>query len=429
MSTPQIYPIAAHLADFGKRPLSTVLLERDALAYGLSTHRVAALDFVARDANDRAMGFSRTGSVLNSGLAAPLTRNKHTTRMLLQEAGAPAPHGRRFSPEDRDSAVVYAAEIGYPVVFKPLQGTEGRGVVTNISSAEELEWAFNDLASSRLASSDVLVEEHIEGETYRAIVIDGEVVSVLISRRGSVTGDGRSTVRELIARRQELRLGNPHLMGRPIPVNERLEHLLHRQGTSLDTVLGEGTQVYFTYGSNTHQGAEPAQVIDQVDPSILRACELAARAIPGLGFAGIDFIIPDITQPLQNQRAAICEINSVPAADSHAYPLYGPPIPVTDYLLRASARRSGVRLAERRAESLNVSIVLQGRFSEDYASWIQSRADAMAIRLRFESADSSTLRLRVAGETDLVGVFASLAFTGPKASTVKSMVTSHMHHD
>lgn len=424
MSQPRTYPIAAHLQAFGSRPLSTVLLERDALAYGLKTHRVGALEFTAQDVSGSTIGFSRTGSALNAQTAAPLTRNKHTTRLLLEAAGAPAPGGRRFGGGDLQLATAYAAQIGYPVVFKPLEGMEGKGVVTNIQSDEDLEWAFRGVEGSRYDSADILVEEHLEGETYRAIVIDREVASVLISRRGSVQGDGLRTVRALIDERQQLRRGNPHLLGRPITIDERTEHLLQRQGVHLDFVVPKGTEIFFTFGSNTHQGGEPAQVMDEVHPTILAACEQAARAIPGLGFAGIDFIISDISLPLSEQRAGICEINSVPAADSHEYPLYGRPIPVARYLLEASARSRNVMLADVYAQRLSVEMSVRGTVGVDYTEWLFEHAQQMNCKLDVISADTESARLRICGETDKIGVFASLAFTGPRGTVVRSLVSA-----
>lgn len=423
MNAPLTYPISAHLQDFGKRPLSTVLLERDALAYGLKTHRVGAVDFTAQDASGATIGFSRTGSALNARTSAPLTSNKHTTRLLLESAGVPVPKGRRFGAGDFKLASDYAAQLGYPVVFKPLAGMEGKGVVTNIRSPHDLEWAFESNRGSRYASGDVLVEEHLVGETYRAIVIDGCLVSILISRRGSVHGDGRRTVRELIDARQEMRRGNPHLLSRPIPVDARTEHLLERQGAHIDSVLPVGTEVFFSFGSNTHQGGEPAQVVDDVHPTIIAACQHAALAIPGLGFAGIDFIIPNISMPLTEQKTGICEINSVAAADSHEYPLHGRPIHVARRLLEAAAKAGGVSLSPSYAQRLSIDIKVRGNLGDDYASWLLDCAEEMKCRITISSTSKGLVEFSLNGDADEVGVFVSRAFTGPRRTVIRSIVS------
>src|SRR5699024_8603763 len=226
------------------------------------------------------------------------------------------------------AAVAYAEELGYPVVLKPLHGAQGQGVVTGISDAEELEWAFRGVASTTFAEDDIIVEEQIQGEAYRVIVVGGQAVSALISRRGAVTGNGVHTVKQLVEERQLLRERNPHLMSRPISIDDRMQHLLQRQGATLETVLEPGRAVEFSFGSNTQMGGEPAQVLHQMHPSILQASVRAVQAVPGLGFGGVDFLVPDISRPLSDQRAAICEVSSLPAVDSHEYPLYGEAVPV-----------------------------------------------------------------------------------------------------
>lgn len=413
------YPIAEHLKELGTKPLSTVLLERNALAYGLQTQRVGSLDFVARDGRGHSVGFNRTGSSLNSRSAAPLTGNKHSTRLLLERAGVPAPRGRRFSFADQESAVEYAEMIGYPVVFKPLSGMEGKGVVTGIRSAEDLRWAFESVRGTRFEKDDLLVEEHVDGETYRVVVVEGKAVSILIARRGSIVGDGNSTVSTLIANRQKMREQNPHLMGRPIKISEQTERLLGQQGYGLEDVVPTGERVYFTFGSNTHQGGEPSQVLDIAHPSIIDASERAAKALPGLGFAGVDFIIPDIEASLDSQRAAICEINSVPAADSHEFPLFGPPLPVTEELFTAAAAREGVRLSDR-AEEVDVNVSLNGSLTEDDAAALVEKASNMGVSLRWDLAPVPVTG-RAQGRTEHVAILLSLIFA---CKGVRSVSTS-----
>lgn len=78
------------------------------------------------------------------------------------------------------------------MVLKPLHGAQGQGVVTGIADAADLKWAFQEAASSTFAEDDILIEEQIEGEAFRIIVVGDRAVSALISRRGAVTGDGEN---------------------------------------------------------------------------------------------------------------------------------------------------------------------------------------------------------------------------------------------
>lgn len=420
------YPIAAHMQHLGHAGLSTILLERECLAFGLSTFRTSEQTFMAFSNEGPALPFNKAGTVLNSRPAAPVTTDKHSTRLLLHQHGVPAPRGKRFDQDDTDAAKRYAEELGYPVVLKPLHGAQGHGVVTGISNSSELEWAFQDLAASTYAEDDILVEEQIEGEAYRIIVVEDRAVSALISRRGAVTGDGRRTVKELIKDRQELRSKNPHLMARPITIDQRMEHLLARQDASLDTVLEEGRVLEFTFGSNTHMGGEPAQVLPQVHPSILEASVKAVKSLPGLGFGGVDFLVPDITQPLNQQRAGICETNSLPAIDSHEYPLFGEPMPVAREMVTACAERLGVELgAQRDTVALKVSIEAP-KTTLRYRFWLSSTARRMGLKCRLRRDGKNRLAADLTGEPGAAAVWLGLVQHNRHRVPVREMDTVHV---
>ncbi|MBB3667223.1 ATP-grasp domain-containing protein [Garicola koreensis] len=405
--------------------LSTVLLERECLAVGLSTWRTSEQTFIASAADGQGISFNKSGTVLNSRPAGPLTTNKHSTRLLLQGAGVPVPRGRRFDQSNIAAATAYAEELGYPVVLKPLHGAQGHGVVTGISSTEDLEWAFQDVASSTYAHDDILVEEQIDGEAYRIIVVGDRAVSALISRRGAITGDGRHTVRQLVEQRQELRTQNPHLMSRPISIDERMRHLLERQDITLGTVLTEGRVVEFTYGSNTQMGGEPAQVLPEVHPSILEASVSAVQALPGLGFGGVDFLVPDISQPLSQQRAGICEVNSLPAIDSHEYPLYGAAMPVARDMVAASAQHNGLALGEHR-DSVNLKVTIDAPTATwRYRRWLRTRARKMRLRCRLRTDDQGRLAAEVLGDAGHAAVWLALIQDNRHRIPVREVETVH----
>lgn len=425
MPTPNHFPIAAHMRELADTALSTVLLERDCLAFGLSTFRTSGQTFIAADPNGEQIGFNKAGTVLNSRPAAPLTRNKHSTRLILQNNGVPVPRGRRFDQSSMAAAVAYAEELGYPVVLKPLHGAQGQGVVTGIADAADLEWAFQDVASSTFADDDIIVEEQIEGEAYRIIVVGERAVSALISRRGAVTGDGERTVRQLVEDRQLLRQQNPHLMSRPISIDDRMQHLLTRQQAGLDDVLGHGRTVEFTYGSNTHLGGEPAQVLKEVHPTILEASVRAVQALPGLGFGGVDFLVPDIRRPLTDQRAAICEINSLPAVDSHEYPLYGEAVSVMREMVVKSAEHSGLSL-EGYSDQVSLNVKLDApRFSARYQFWLWNKARKMGLRCGVRRDGKRRLAAHIRGDVHYIAVWLALARHHRRQASPRAVEVKH----
>ncbi len=239
-----------HLRELAKPQLDSSLLEREALRFGLGTLRTPWLSFEASDRYGRVFGFSWTRSSASSQIATAVTTDKHSTRMVLDNAGVPVPRGRRFSAHDVAGAVKYAEGIGYPVVFKPLRGTGGRGVVTDINDAEGLEWAFHALKDTDYANRDVIVEEHIHGTSGRAYVVGDRVVSMIHWPNGTVQGNGSLTVEELLLRKHQVRDRNPHLMNRPIQFDKKTEYKLEQQGVDYQTVLPAGKSVTFSMNPN-----------------------------------------------------------------------------------------------------------------------------------------------------------------------------------
>src|SRR5699024_11298812 len=78
--------------------------------------------------------------------AVQIGRNKEKTNDYLKDAGVLIPEGKRFAEGAQDEVLIsYAEDLGYPIVLKPNDGSFGRGVVSNITSSEELQKARVDV--------------------------------------------------------------------------------------------------------------------------------------------------------------------------------------------------------------------------------------------------------------------------------------------
>ena len=420
------YPVS-HLRGFSKTQLDNHVLEREALALGLSTTRLTRLAFVAGDEAGSTVAFSWTKSTASSRVATGITSDKHSTRMLLERAGVPVPQGRRFGSNDTKSAIDYADELGYPVVLKPLRGTGGRGVVTDIQDATELQWAFDALKGTRYERRDVVVEEQVPGDAYRIFVLGNQVLSVCQYRNGAVRGDGTLTVGELLLQKHRMRMRNPHLMNRPIKFDESTEYQLGRLGLDFDSVLGEAEEAVFTLNPNFQQGGETVEVLNEVHPSILDASVQAVKAIPGLAFSGVDFIMPDHTQPLSSQRSGICELNAHPAQTSHEFPLYGDPGHVSLDIVRYAAEQRGLQVSAYPAEELHLALDVRGRVTRSgYLAWFRDHARRFGLAGWIRSSGKRSADAQVSGPTDRVAALVSLAAGGPPGSKVDSVSASHI---
>ncbi len=128
-------------------------------------------------------------SAIGEGIAS----DKELTKSLLQSCGVPVPEGQVV--DSAEEAWEAAQDIGLPVVVKPYDGNHGRGVFTNLTTREEVEAAF---AVAEPEGSDVMVERFVRGSEHRLLVVGGQVVAAAAGEPAWVTGDGKSTLTELI---------------------------------------------------------------------------------------------------------------------------------------------------------------------------------------------------------------------------------------
>lgn len=134
---------------------------------------------------------------VSNGTGRSISDNKELTDKLLVQSGEferwPVPS---VIVGDIAVAEQFLEEQGV-VVVKPIDATHGDEVTTNIRRIDELQQAVKR-AQQYARKGGVLLQRHIEGNDYRLIVIDGEVVAVIQRCPTEVWGDGVHTTRELI---------------------------------------------------------------------------------------------------------------------------------------------------------------------------------------------------------------------------------------
>lgn len=256
-----------------------------------------------------------------SAIAEGISSDKDLTKRLLETCGVPVPEGRVVT--SRADAWEAAEDVGLPVVVKPSDANHGRGVSIELTSREQIEAAY-DVALAE--GSEVIVERFVRGFEHRLLVVGGRVVAASRGDAASVTGDGRSTIAELVAAQinSDPRRGEDEIF--PLDVVRvddppiRLE--LARQGYTRDSVPPAGQAVRVLRNGNL-----AIDVTDRVHPDVAEMAALAARVV-GLDIAGVDLVAEDVSRPLADQRGAIVEVNAGPGLLMHLKPAEGQPRPV-----------------------------------------------------------------------------------------------------
>ncbi|MCO5108918.1 MAG: N-acetylglutaminylglutamine synthetase [Burkholderiaceae bacterium] len=244
-------------------------------------------------------------SELTSAIAMSRCDDKRVTRRVLTDAGLRMPE--QMFAGSRDALRAFLARHGR-VVVKPARGEQGRGVKVDLRSLAEVERA---IAGARRFCEDVIVEELVPGEDLRVVVIDYRVVAAATRSPAQVTGDGRNSVRTLIAkqsRRRRAATGGES----SIPLDAETRRCVESAGRSMDAVLPAGETLVVRKTANLHTGGTIHDVTERLHPELAAVAERAARAleIPVVGF---DFIVPDV----EGSAYAIIEANERPGLANH----------------------------------------------------------------------------------------------------------------
>ncbi len=256
-----------------------------------------------------------------SAIAVDVASDKDLTTRLLGAAGLPVP--RQESVRTADQAVAVAERIGYPVVCKPLDGNHGRGVCLDLRHEGAVREAF-PVAQAQARRGGVIVESFISGRDYRCLIIDGKLAAVAERVPAHVVGDGMSTIDELVELTNadpRRGVGHEKVLTR-IKLDGSALELLGQQGYKLDDVPPAGETVKLTLTGNMSTGGISIDRTFEAHPENVEIAEEAARVI-GLDIAGIDFICPDITEPVRETGGAICEVNAAPGFRMHTHPTIG----------------------------------------------------------------------------------------------------------
>ncbi len=251
-----------------------------------------------------------------SHISHMLGSNKNWTSKLLYDAGIKVPVQRGVS--SFEEARKAAARLGYPVVVKPVTGGGQRGVNLNVRSEAELKDACVRAAER---SRDLLVENFVPGRSYRLMTVNGRLVNAYELEPAFVTGNGRDSIRELVAEenRSPMRGKGKRFAYQPIDlevIESKGKTPYGDLGLTADSVPQEGQRIQLSYFGGGAHGGKTIEVTDDVHPDYERILRRVYATIP-IPVCGFDLICPDVSAPPEEIGYAINEINSFPALTTY----------------------------------------------------------------------------------------------------------------
>jgi cyanophycin synthetase len=262
-----------------------------------------------------------TMTSLTSSLGVDIASDKKLTNKLLGGTGVPVPRAEIVRTEEEAAAA--AANIGYPVAVKPLDGNHGRGVMLNLGDDASVRSGFA-VARAQSRNGGVVVESFLAGNDYRCLVIGGVLRAVAQRVPAHVVGDGEHSLARLVELTNadpRRGIGHEKVLTR-IKVDEESITYAREQGFELSDVPPRGVRVFLKRTGNMSTGGISIDRTEEIHPDNAEIAELAARVV-GLDIAGIDFICPDISVPVRETGGGIVEVNAAPGFRMHTNPTEG----------------------------------------------------------------------------------------------------------
>ncbi|MBI2438036.1 MAG: hypothetical protein HYV36_04385, partial [Lentisphaerae bacterium] len=144
------------------------------------------------------------------------------------------------------------------------------------------------IARAQKFGGDVVIEQYVEGVDHRLIFVDGLFVAAIRREPASIVGNGASSIRALILRKNARALNSEN--GNRIPLDAETRRNLAAFGLGYGSVPRKGHTVQVRLTSNYHTGGVVTEITSSVSAELVRTAQKIARLfdIPVLG---VDFLV------------------------------------------------------------------------------------------------------------------------------------------
>ncbi len=258
---------------------------------------------------------------LNTLGASAIARDKAYALYFMRHMGYPVPEGEAFftprwcevigSERNPDAAYRYAKQLGFPVIVKPNGKSQGSGVA-KVGNKKELLQAVNALKRNE---NVFLVQRIVVGNDYRIVVLDGKAISAYRRLPLAVTGDGSSSIRQLLEKKQRELMA----AGRETILNTddiRIKISLKRAKRSMESIVEKGERVELLPNANLSTGGDAVDVTPTLNAAWRKLTAKIAHDM-NLRYCGIDVIVRGTLETPPGSYA-ILEVNASAGLDNFA---------------------------------------------------------------------------------------------------------------
>ncbi len=315
--------------------ISSQIIIREALVMGLEIEVIDRKENFLRLKQGDHSEFVKEASKtrLDSLMTYLVMENKIASKIVLSENGIRVPKGKHYNSKEQ-ALGEFEDFQDIKKVIKP--ATTNYGIGIGISEKNESREAYTKHIEHAFSfSNSIIVEEFIEGPEYRFLVLGDEVVAVCNRVPANVVGDGVSSIRDLVSKKNsDPRRGEGHKTPlEKIQLTEIEREILLKSGMDFESIPKKEEKVYLRKNSNISTGGDSIDTTDLVHPEFKAIAIKSAKAAGAL-ICGIDIISSQIEKKPDPDHYGILEINFNPVLYIHEFPFQGTPRPVGQKILR-----------------------------------------------------------------------------------------------
>ena len=241
-------------------------------------------------------------------ISEAVASDKPLAYRVLAQAGLRVPRHELVGIGQTGAAKDFLARTGGPCIVKPARGRGGSGVTGEVRTEAQMRRA---LVSAGRFDGHAIIEQQSPGDSYRLLILDGDILDIIQRPRPRVVGDGKSTIEELMFRQYARRIKDEGPSGlKPFTVDLDCLFTLEQSGHTIRDVLEAGASVTIKTVTN-YNGPEECLTVPPPYPEGMVALAQRAASALEVRLGGVDLVADD------EANAVVLEVNAIPGLTHH----------------------------------------------------------------------------------------------------------------
>lgn len=312
------------LNDYERLELSTQIIIKEALERDIEVEVLDWDDNFIRLKKGKRVEYIKqaTKTSADTYIVPLIMENKELTKLILKEHDINVPASVTVNHVD-EALNKYSDYINRDIVIKPKSTNCGYGVsiLKRLNSKEDYIRAVKHASSY---DNCVIIEEFVQGNEYRFLVVADEVVAVMHRVPANIVGDGIHNIEDLVSEKNRNPMrGKGHITPlEKIIIGPVEDNNLASQMKDIYYVPAEGEIVYLRENSNISTGGDSIDFTDDVHEQY-KVIAINATKVAGAKICGVDIIIQDVKEKPDENNHSIIELNFNPVLYPHNFPYEG----------------------------------------------------------------------------------------------------------